>query len=106
MAQHYAAFLHHRRREVVAVLAQADALLTLGTGQELSRPLCLILLAEAVLALAREQGFQRWEAWGISSGGWALVEQGQGAEGDRPDTPGFNRLAGGRTRASTAVLSR
>jgi predicted ATPase len=37
--------------------------------------------AEAVLALAREQGFQRWEAWGIISGGWALVEQGQGAEG-------------------------
>jgi predicted ATPase len=37
--------------------------------------------AEAVLALAREQGFQRWEAWGTISGGWALVEQGQGAEG-------------------------
>jgi predicted ATPase len=79
VAQHYAAFLHHRRREVLAVLAQADALLTLGTaqgfplwvgfgtcwrgcalvqlhqgmmavlgtGQELSRPLCLVLLAEA-----------------------------------------------------------
>ena len=33
VAQHYAAFLHHRRREALAVLAQADALLTLGTAQ-------------------------------------------------------------------------
>jgi predicted ATPase len=36
---------------------------------------------EAMMALAREQGFQRWEAWGTSLGGWALVEQGQAAEG-------------------------
>jgi predicted ATPase len=89
MAQHYAAYLHHRRREVPAVQGQADALLTLAnaqgfpllvgfgtcwrgvalaiqgqgeagmpqlhqglaavvaTGQELSRPFCLVLLTEA-----------------------------------------------------------
>jgi predicted ATPase len=37
--------------------------------------------AEAALALAREQGFPRWEAWGTVLRGWALVEQGQAAEG-------------------------
>ena len=37
--------------------------------------------AEAVQALAREQGFQRWEALGTVVRGWALVEQGQGVEG-------------------------
>jgi tetratricopeptide (TPR) repeat protein len=34
VAQHYAALLHHRRREVPAVQALADALLTLATAQE------------------------------------------------------------------------
>ena len=33
LAQHFAAFLHHRRREAPAVQAQADALLTLATAQ-------------------------------------------------------------------------
>ena len=89
LAQHWAAYLHYRRREVPAVQAQAEALLTLATtqgfpvhvghgtfwqgwalamqgegaaglaqlrqglaavvaaGQELSRPLCLVLFAEA-----------------------------------------------------------
>jgi predicted ATPase len=36
---------------------------------------------EAVMALAHEQGFQRWEAWGTTLRGWTLVEQGQAAEG-------------------------
>jgi predicted ATPase len=36
---------------------------------------------EAVLALAREQGFLRWEAWGTIIGGWVLAKQGQGEEG-------------------------
>ena len=89
VAQHWAAFLHYRRREVPAVQAQADALLALATtqgfplfvgygtfwrgavwamqghgvvglaqlrqgmatilatGQEMFRPVCLVLLAEA-----------------------------------------------------------
>jgi class 3 adenylate cyclase/predicted ATPase len=57
VAQHYAAFLHHRRREVLAVLAQADALLTLGTAQ----------------------GFPLWAGFGACWRGWALALQGQGA---------------------------
>jgi class 3 adenylate cyclase/predicted ATPase len=57
VAQHYAAFLHHRRREVLAVLAQADALLTLGTAQ----------------------GFPLWVGFGACWRGWALALQGQGA---------------------------
>jgi len=57
VAQHYAAFLHHRRREVLEVLAQADALLTLGTAQ----------------------GFPLWVGFGACWRGWALALQGQGA---------------------------
>ncbi len=37
--------------------------------------------AEAVLALAQEQGFPFWVAGGTFVRGWALAEQGQGAEG-------------------------
>jgi predicted ATPase len=37
--------------------------------------------AEAGIALAREQGFARWEAWGTIIGGWALAAQGQREEG-------------------------
>jgi class 3 adenylate cyclase/predicted ATPase len=36
---------------------------------------------ETLLALARVQGFARWEAWGTIIGGWALAKQGQGEEG-------------------------
>jgi predicted ATPase len=59
VAQHYAAFLHHRRREVLAVLAQADALLTLGTAQ----------------------GFPLWVGFGTCWRGWALAMQGQSEAG-------------------------
>jgi predicted ATPase len=38
-------------------------------------------LAEAVIALATEQGFAFWAAWGDALRGWALAEQGQGEEG-------------------------
>ena len=50
VAQHFAAFLHHRRREAPAVQAQADALLT----------------------LAAEQGFPLWVGFGTSgvAGHW------------------------------------
>jgi class 3 adenylate cyclase/predicted ATPase len=37
--------------------------------------------AEALVALANEQGFALWEAWGTVLWGWALAEQGQGVEG-------------------------
>jgi predicted ATPase len=37
--------------------------------------------AEALLALAGEQGFPVWLAWGTILRGWALAEQGQGEEG-------------------------
>jgi predicted ATPase len=59
VAQHYAAFLHHRRREALAVLAQADALLTLGTAQ----------------------GFPLWVGFGACWRGWALAMQGQSEAG-------------------------
>ena len=37
--------------------------------------------AAAVIALATEQGFPFWGAWGTILRGWALAEQGQRAEG-------------------------
>ena len=53
------AYLHHRRREVRAVQAQADAL----------------------LALATTQGFPLWVGMGTCWRGWALALQGQAAAG-------------------------
>jgi hypothetical protein len=58
-AQHYAAFLHQRSREALAVQAQADALLTLATAQ----------------------GFPVWVGIGTFWRGWALAMQGQGEAG-------------------------
>ena len=55
MAHHFVAFLHYHRHEAVAVQAQADALLTLATAQEL--PL--------------------WIGHGTCWRGWALAIQGQ-----------------------------
>jgi predicted ATPase len=37
--------------------------------------------AEAAVALATEQGFPQWAAWGTSFCGWALARQAQGEEG-------------------------
>ena len=37
--------------------------------------------AEAAVALATEQGFPQWAAYGTSLRGWALAMQGQGEEG-------------------------
>jgi DNA-binding winged helix-turn-helix (wHTH) protein/predicted ATPase len=59
LAQHYAACLHHNRREAAAVQAQAEALLTLATAQ----------------------GFPLWGGFGTYWRGWALAMQGQGAAG-------------------------
>jgi hypothetical protein len=57
-AQHLAAFLHQRRREVPAAQAQAEALLTLATAQGL--------------------GYVRY---GTCWRGWALAMQGAGETG-------------------------
>src|SRR5262249_37987637 len=58
-ALHFAAALHQHRGEWRAVQAWAEAL----------------------MALAHEQGFPLWEAGGIILRGWALAEQGQLVEG-------------------------
>ena len=59
VAQHWAAYLHYRRREVLAVQAQAEALLTLATAQ----------------------GFPLYVGYGTCWRGWALAMQGQGEAG-------------------------
>ena len=59
LARHYAASLHHRRREAGAVQAQAEAL----------------------LPLAAAHGFPLWAGFGTCWRGWTLVQQGQGAAG-------------------------
>jgi predicted ATPase len=58
-AQHWAADLHHHRREAPVVQMQAEALLTLATAQ----------------------GFQLWVGFGTCHRGWALAMQGQDAAG-------------------------
>jgi len=59
MAQHWVAWLHQRRRDVLAVQAQADALLRLTTAQ----------------------GFPTWAGYGTFWQGWTRVAQGQGEAG-------------------------
>src|SRR5262249_50875609 len=59
VAQHLAAYLHYYRREAPAVQAQAEAL----------------------LALATEQGVPLMEGYGTCLSGWALAVQGQGVAG-------------------------
>jgi predicted ATPase len=58
-AQHWAAWLHQRRRDVPAVREQADALLSLATAQ----------------------GFPLWVGSGIFWQGWLLARPGQGESG-------------------------
>jgi class 3 adenylate cyclase/predicted ATPase len=59
LTQHWAAWLHSRRREVRAVHAQAETLLTLATAQ----------------------GFPLYVGYGTYWRGWALARQGQGEAG-------------------------
>jgi class 3 adenylate cyclase/predicted ATPase len=59
LTHHWATYLHHRRREVSAVQAQAEALLTLATTQ----------------------GFPLYIGFGTCWRGWALAMQGQGEVG-------------------------
>jgi predicted ATPase len=58
-ARGFAAALQQFRREVPAVIEQADA----------------------VMALSREQAFPQWLAWGAILRGWVLVEQDRSPEG-------------------------
>jgi len=59
VAQHFAASLYHRRREVSAVQTQAEALLTLATAQ----------------------GFPLWVGLGTCWQGWVRAMRGQGTVG-------------------------
>jgi predicted ATPase len=59
LAQYYAAYLHQRRREALAVQAQAEAFLPLATAQ----------------------GFPLWVGLGTCWRGWALAMQGQSEAG-------------------------
>jgi predicted ATPase len=59
MAQHWVAWLHQRRRDVLAVQEQADALLSLTTAQ----------------------GFPTWAGYGTFWQGWTLAARGQGGAG-------------------------
>ena len=83
VAQHCAAFLHHRRREAPAVQAQAEALLTLATAQGF--PLCV--------------------GYGTCWQGWALAMQGQGEAGLAQMRQGLAAvLATGQTLARPLCL--
>ena len=59
LVQHFATWLHHRRREALAVQAQGDAL----------------------AALATAHGFPLWAAFGTYWQGWALAMQSQSETG-------------------------
>src|SRR4029453_14221673 len=59
LVQHFATWLHHRRRDVPAVQAQADAL----------------------VAVATAQGFPLWVAFGSYWQGWALAMRSQSKTG-------------------------
>src|SRR5262249_40540895 len=55
LAHHFAAYLHHRRREPLAVQEQAEALMTVATAQ----------------------AFPLWGGFGTCWRGWVLAMQGQ-----------------------------
>jgi predicted ATPase len=59
LAQHFAAFLHHRRRDAPAAQGQAEVLLSMATTQ----------------------GFPLYVGYGTCYQGWALAVQGQGEAG-------------------------
>ena len=83
MAQHWMIYVHYRRREVPAVQAQAEALLTLATAQQFS------LYVEHVTY---------WR-------GWALAMQGQGERGIVQLRQGMaGALATGQTLARPLCL--
>ena len=83
VAQHWAAFLHYRRREAPAVQAQAEALLTLATAQ----------------------GFPLYVGYGTCWRGWALAMQGQGEAGLAQMRQGLAAvLATGQTLARPLCL--
>ena len=83
LAQLFAATLYHRRREVAAVQAQAEALLTLATAQ----------------------GFPLWAGCGHMLAGLGASHAGPGRGGPGADAPGSGGHPGHRAVAVAAVLS-
>ncbi|MBI3247657.1 MAG: AAA family ATPase [Deltaproteobacteria bacterium] len=83
-ALQFAATVHRLRREAIAAQERA----------------------EAVIALASEQGFPYWAAGGIFVRGWALAEQGQLAEGKRQMCRGIEawRAIGIQTFGQPSVM--
>jgi tetratricopeptide (TPR) repeat protein len=81
----YTAYVYQFRRDVPAVHEQA----------------------EAAVALATEQGFPLWAAWGTSVRGWALAMQGQGEPGMAQVRQGIVavRATGGGERCSSHTLA-
>src|SRR5262249_50814678 len=71
-----------RARELAHPFTLTFALQWAGTLQQHCREERAVQRgAEAQSALATEQGFPDWLAWGTILRGWALAAQGQGAEG-------------------------
>jgi class 3 adenylate cyclase/tetratricopeptide (TPR) repeat protein len=60
--------------------------------------------AEACVALATEQGFPLWVAWGMSMRGWALAMQGQGEEGIAQIRQGIAAWPGHRGSGASPIL--
>ena len=81
LAQYWAAWLHHRRREVPAVQAQAEALLTLATAQ----------------------GFPLYVGHGTCLAGLGAGHAGPGRGGPGADAPGPGGRRGHGAEAGAAV---
>jgi class 3 adenylate cyclase/predicted ATPase len=83
LVRHLAAYLHQRRRKTSAVLAQAEALVSLATAQQ----------------------FPLFAAMGTFWRGWALALQGQGEEGRAQIHQGLEEaLAVGQALSQTTCL--
>ncbi|MBI3756387.1 MAG: hypothetical protein HY267_00270 [Deltaproteobacteria bacterium] len=81
-AHHSVAVVHLNRREAPAVQGHA----------------------EAEIALAIEQGFRQFWAWGTIRRGWALVQQGQGEEGLSQLQEGWAALQATGARMTQALF--
>jgi predicted ATPase len=69
-------------QELTHPFSLAFALVTAATVHQFRREVQAVQeRAEALMKLCREQGFPHWLAYGTILQGWALSEQGEGAEG-------------------------
>lgn len=82
-ALHFCASLYQRRREVPLVREHAEAL----------------------MALSLDQGFPQWVAFGRCLRGWALVGQGQGAEGIAQMHQGYSSQTRGQELGRPVLLA-